>query len=38
MTEARSLMTKKLIKVKPEMPIQIAYEDDTSLSQTKLGS
>jgi acetoin utilization protein AcuB len=27
MTEARSLMTKKLIKVKPEMPIQIAYEE-----------
>lgn len=27
MTEARSLMTKKIIKVKPEMPIQEAYEE-----------
>lgn len=27
MTEARSLMTKKIIKVKPEMPIQLAYDE-----------
>lgn len=27
MTEARSLMTKNIIKIKPEMPIQIAYEE-----------
>jgi acetoin utilization protein AcuB len=27
MTEARSLMTKKIIKIKPEMPMQIAYEE-----------
>ncbi|MDD4975020.1 MAG: CBS domain-containing protein [Bacteriovorax sp.] len=27
MTEARSIMTKKIIKVKPEMPIQIACEE-----------
>lgn len=27
MTEARSLMTKKIIKIKPDMPIQIAYEE-----------
>jgi acetoin utilization protein AcuB len=27
MSEARSLMTKKIIKIKPEMPIQIAYEE-----------
>ncbi len=27
MTEARSLMTKTIIKVKPEMPIQLAYDE-----------
>lgn len=27
MTQARSLMTKRIIKVKPEMPIQLAYDE-----------
>ncbi|MDO9180934.1 MAG: CBS domain-containing protein [Bacteriovorax sp.] len=27
MTQARSLMTKRIIKVKPEMPIQAAYDE-----------
>lgn len=27
MTDARNLMTTKIIKIKPEMPIQIAYEE-----------